>query len=1264
MSLMTVGDLERNLLFGVLAVQHRFIPPYVLTAGLQVWFKQLELEGQASLSRIFLEHGALSGSDSQVLEGLTVHQLARSGGDVLCALASVPIFSELYGDLQKVGSSHLLDLVQRVLADFEPSTPLPQPDSARTASSAPEPAAPSAVESIPPSPPPPVATPPAAVVEPPPQTVASSSANQAESSTHQVEAEVPQPPISPTLAPASKPGKATVVADSVLTATASQSPLPPTFASAASTDRFTLAEVLGEDDQTVWIRAFDSELAREVVIRRLKPAAAANPQAVQAFREASQLLGTLDHQGIGPLLDVGETEEGLPYQVMRLVRGEPLKAAIERFHAASLLDSNLNPVASKWSSREFLDLLVRFLDVCDTIEHAHRRGLVHSALNAEAVILGRHGETLVTGWDQIRRLDDADDAEALIALDIRALGVLLGQLITGRAEPGPAVTPATTSRSRSGARRSVPVPERLETIRRRALEGPKGGYRRVADLVDDLKSWMARESQGQSAASSTSRFATKRASAHAVAAAAVLVAVVGAAWWWAVNQRPFDRSPELLAQQGDEPELPENGGPARNQATLKPGVQTPDEATLNPNNPASVAWDRLAQIETALRQGRLDEAGTQLDRLEAELERLNDPRDPPSNPERLTALKAISARLRSEWETIRQTNQDTFDREWVERIAPLAAARLGLIPEPPIDPSKLEEILMALGQPARTEGLSAARKRDAAVLLWLTLDRIHRESGKVIHPDTAEPWWQRIRALSDDPALSDAVAALKADLLDRAGQTADAAAIRAALVGRPVPWVVVLRDRLMTTRHTSSTEQTGEERWDLGWVRPGGLTTPRDDGSPDAPSRRHTLLAHINVGPNAEPLVRLAQAGSDWRHGDAARALIELNALPEPWKSAAPIRWARSFALAALGKPEEAEHTLGQAIDSGEPAVRLTRGAIHAARGNRDEARAVWRGLLEENPAGPWAWRAALNLVSLEVEEKRWDRALALLETPAIASSPNARAVLLASRVQLLTRLGRVNEAVQSWTDLVAILGEEAARRRLGPPPSQPTLVAQTAPASAGGSAFSGGNPPSPPSIPPNRSPAAPAEVNTDPVEIESSDATSAEAFRRRGLARLEAAASEAESDFDRALELDPTDVSARVGRAFVRIRSGRWREALEDARLSMASESVAGVSTSVDPLAQASPDDLFRLAVVHALAIPLIQNDPTLEERLGLVSRCRTEATRLLKACFERARVIGDPRLPEYVRRANGADPDLAALRRFETFRNAMRPYEYRLER
>lgn len=75
---------------------------------------------------------------------------------------------------------------------------------------------------------------------------------------------------------------------------------------------------------------------------------------------------------------------------MRFIQGNSLKEGVDRLHKSS--------PRIAYGSTEFRRLLGRFVDVCNAIEYAHSRGVLHRDLKPGNIMLGKYGETLVVDW--------------------------------------------------------------------------------------------------------------------------------------------------------------------------------------------------------------------------------------------------------------------------------------------------------------------------------------------------------------------------------------------------------------------------------------------------------------------------------------------------------------------------------------------------------------------------------------------------------------------------------------------------------------------------------------------------------------------------------------------------------------------------------------------------------------------------------------------------------------------------------------------------
>jgi serine/threonine protein kinase len=139
--------------------------------------------------------------------------------------------------------------------------------------------------------------------------------------------------------------------------------------------------------------ALDAELHREVALKQILDHHAEDPVSRARFLLEAEVTGGLEHPGIVPVYGLGTYPDGRPYYTMRFIRGDSLKEAIARFHADSALKSDPGR-----QSLELRKLLRRFTDVCNAIEYAHSRGVLHRDIKPGNIIVGQHGETLVVDW--------------------------------------------------------------------------------------------------------------------------------------------------------------------------------------------------------------------------------------------------------------------------------------------------------------------------------------------------------------------------------------------------------------------------------------------------------------------------------------------------------------------------------------------------------------------------------------------------------------------------------------------------------------------------------------------------------------------------------------------------------------------------------------------------------------------------------------------------------------------------------------------------
>lgn len=113
----------------------------------------------------------------------------------------------------------------------------------------------------------------------------------------------------------------------------------------------------------------------------------------QLWREA-EILASLCHPNIVPLLDRGTASGGVPYFVMEYVDGEPLTSYVQ---------------ARRPSLARRIEI---FRGVCAAVECAHRNRVIHCDLKQANILIRRNGDPVLLDFGVARRMIDPDDAEA------------------------------------------------------------------------------------------------------------------------------------------------------------------------------------------------------------------------------------------------------------------------------------------------------------------------------------------------------------------------------------------------------------------------------------------------------------------------------------------------------------------------------------------------------------------------------------------------------------------------------------------------------------------------------------------------------------------------------------------------------------------------------------------------------------------------------------------------------------------------------------
>jgi tetratricopeptide (TPR) repeat protein len=301
--------------------------------------------------------------------------------------------------------------------------------------------------------------------------------------------------------------------------------------------RYRVLGEVGRGGMGTVLRVWDDDLRRSLAMKVSRdapsgagdsPRTAISSRALARFLEEAQVTGQLDHPGVVPVHELGLDRDGRVYFTMKLVQGRTFADVIGLVHAGR----------EGWTLTRALGALHK---ACETMAHAHARGVIHRDLKPSNVMVSGFGAVYVMDWGlahvagradakdvRIRDVPEASDAASPLVTvdgdvlgtpaymspqqalgksgevgpqwDVYSLGAMLYHLLTGRM---PFVGPGERAPARVIlARLLLGPPERVQAIAPGAPEelvaicekamarDPSRRYASAQELADELKAWL------------------------------------------------------------------------------------------------------------------------------------------------------------------------------------------------------------------------------------------------------------------------------------------------------------------------------------------------------------------------------------------------------------------------------------------------------------------------------------------------------------------------------------------------------------------------------------------------------------------------------------------------------------------------------------------------------------------------------------------------------------------------------------------------------
>ncbi len=170
---------------------------------------------------------------------------------------------------------------------------------------------------------------------------------------------------------------------------------PPT---SYATDRYVRLRTLGSGGMGDVFECMDHRLGRRVAVKMLRREHEGDPLAVAMLDREARVTGSLEHPNIIPVYDAGREGGTKPYYAMRLLPQTSLDEVLKKLRARDVE-----------ARREYtLGRLLRlFFQVCQAVEYAHSRNVIHCDLKPGNILLGSFGEVLVADWGLAYSVQDA-----------------------------------------------------------------------------------------------------------------------------------------------------------------------------------------------------------------------------------------------------------------------------------------------------------------------------------------------------------------------------------------------------------------------------------------------------------------------------------------------------------------------------------------------------------------------------------------------------------------------------------------------------------------------------------------------------------------------------------------------------------------------------------------------------------------------------------------------------------------------------------------
>ncbi|MDR3555347.1 MAG: protein kinase [Syntrophobacteraceae bacterium] len=261
--------------------------------------------------------------------------------------------------------------------------------------------------------------------------------------------------------------------------------------------RYEILKEIGKGSMGVVYQARDPHIDRLVALKVLRPDRVSSEEFMKRFMKEAKAIGRLSHPNIVAVYDIGE-DRGTAYIAEEYLEGLPLDLTMEKGRLSTQ------------------DIVAIGISVAETLDYAHRKGIVHRDVKPSNIIVLPDKHIKLTDFS-IAHIEDSESTVQTQAgeilgtpaymspeqvlgqavdgrTDIFSLGVVLYELATGeRPFKGSSLTAIfraiTTASPAQFSKLKSPVPHRVERVIMKSLaKDPGKRYSNGLQMAEALRS--------------------------------------------------------------------------------------------------------------------------------------------------------------------------------------------------------------------------------------------------------------------------------------------------------------------------------------------------------------------------------------------------------------------------------------------------------------------------------------------------------------------------------------------------------------------------------------------------------------------------------------------------------------------------------------------------------------------------------------------------------------------------------------------------------